>query len=331
MCCLFGLIDCGNVLNVKKKERIIKVLSKECEARGTDATGVAYVYKDRIIVYKRPLPARKMNIYFKGNPTVIMGHTRLSTQGSEKINCNNHPFLSENNDFALAHNGVLYNDAFLKRTEKLPSTKIQTNSYVAVQLIDKKNALSFESLRFMAKKVEGSFCFTVLDKDNSLYIVKGDNPMAIAHFNGFYIYASTAEILRKALIKLNLKDFTTVEIKEGDIFKFTPDGKITKNTFDFAYDLFYGYPYWGINPRNPFRTTKDSKDNTISVGRSGYQLNPQQDYIDDLVSCAKSLGIDESIVCELMDMGWDYIDIEDMLYDPEYLCEMLEDDYYVEI
>ncbi|MCC8097707.1 MAG: glucosamine 6-phosphate synthetase, partial [Eubacterium sp.] len=274
MCCLFGLVDYGNVLNVKQKEKIIKVLSVECEARGTDATGVAYVHNNKIIVYKRPLPARKLNIYFKGNPTVIMGHTRLSTQGSEKINCNNHPFLSKNKDFALAHNGILYNDVTLRRTEKLPETKIQTDSYIAVQLIDKKNTLSFDSLKFMAEKVEGSFCFTVLDKNNSIYIVKGDNPMAIAHFKGFYIYASTADILIKTLNKLNLKGFTSVSINEGDILKFTSDGKITKDTF--VFDLFYGYPYWGINSRNIFKETKESKTIIGGYG-SGYQLNPQYD------------------------------------------------------
>ncbi len=321
MCCLFGLIDYENVFDVKQKERIIKVLSKECEARGTDATGVAYVHNNKIIIYKRPLRAGKMNIYFKGNPNVIMGHTRLSTQGSEKFNYNNHPFLSKNKDFALAHNGVLYNDSMLKRTEKLPATKIQTDSYVAVQLIDKKNTLSFDSLKYMAEKVEGSFCFTVLDKDNSLYIVKGDNPMAIAHFNGFYIYASTSDILRKALNKLNLRECASVDIKSGDILKFTPDGKISKDTFE--YDLFCDYPYWGISSRCSYKKTEGSKTVINGYG-SGYQLNPQQDYIDDLVSYAKSVGIDENIVYDLWEMGWDYIDIEEMLYDPEYFKMVLD-------
>ena len=42
MCCLFGLIDYGNVFSVKEKNRIIKILSTECEARGVDATGIAF-------------------------------------------------------------------------------------------------------------------------------------------------------------------------------------------------------------------------------------------------------------------------------------------------
>ena len=33
---------------------------------------------------------------------------------------------------ALAHNGVLYNDEWLRKSEKLPSTKIKTDSYIAV-------------------------------------------------------------------------------------------------------------------------------------------------------------------------------------------------------
>lgn len=43
MCCLFGIVDYGNKLSIKNKEKIIRVLSKECEARGTDATGIAYM------------------------------------------------------------------------------------------------------------------------------------------------------------------------------------------------------------------------------------------------------------------------------------------------
>ena len=38
MCCLFGLIDYNNTFTAKEKNRIIKILSTECEARGTDAT-----------------------------------------------------------------------------------------------------------------------------------------------------------------------------------------------------------------------------------------------------------------------------------------------------
>ena len=106
----------------------------------------------------------------------VMGHTRMTTQGNEKYNYNNHPFLgkTDNTDFALAHNGVLYNDEILKYREHLPETKIETDSYVAVQLIEKKRTLGTDSLKFMAEQLQGSFTITVLDENNNLHFVKGD-------------------------------------------------------------------------------------------------------------------------------------------------------------
>lgn len=40
--------------------------------------------------------------------------------------------------FALAHNGVLMNDGELQQKYRLPKTNIQTDSYVAVQLLEKQ-------------------------------------------------------------------------------------------------------------------------------------------------------------------------------------------------
>ena len=72
----------------------------------------------------------------------------------------------------------------------------------------------------MAEKVEGSFVFTVLDKDNSIWFVVGDNPLCIMFYDGFLIYASTQEILCKTIKKLRLKAPTDIlEPKEGEILK----------------------------------------------------------------------------------------------------------------
>ncbi len=77
MCGLFGLIDYKSNLTAREKEKIIRILSIECEERGTDATGTAYVENGSIKIYKRPLPAHKIKFKFKNNPMVIMGHTGL--------------------------------------------------------------------------------------------------------------------------------------------------------------------------------------------------------------------------------------------------------------
>lgn len=64
MCCLFGLVDYGDKLSIRNKEKIIRVLSIESEARGTDATGVAYMTGNKMTIFKKPLPARKVKFKF---------------------------------------------------------------------------------------------------------------------------------------------------------------------------------------------------------------------------------------------------------------------------
>lgn len=108
--------------------------------------------------------------------------------------------------FALAHNGTLYNDRLLRKTLKLPNTNIETDSlhYRPTHRASKRPQL--QQLRHMAEKVEGSFCFTILDRKNNLYIVKGDNPFCLVHYpeKGIYLYSSTERILSKALLMLDL-------------------------------------------------------------------------------------------------------------------------------
>lgn len=59
MCCLFGMIDYGQNFTGKQKSRLLSVLARACEARGTDATGIAYNTKNGLRVYKRPLAAHR--------------------------------------------------------------------------------------------------------------------------------------------------------------------------------------------------------------------------------------------------------------------------------
>ena len=82
-------------------------------------------------------------------------------------------------------------------------------------------ALDFTSLRFMAEEVEGSFCFTILDAEDNMYFVKGDNPLCLYHYPrlGLYIYASTEAILTKAIRRMG-RQFglpEKVSLEAGDI------------------------------------------------------------------------------------------------------------------
>ena len=66
--------------------------------------------------------------------------------------------------------------------------------------------------------------FTVLDKNNSIWFVVGDNPLCIMFYDGYLLYASTRDILCKTIKKLKLTAPSDIlEPKEGDL-KFEPSG-----------------------------------------------------------------------------------------------------------
>lgn len=219
--------------------------------------------------------------------------------------------------FALAHNGILYNDKKLRKSEKIPQTYIETDSYIAVQLIEKKKTLSFDSIRYMAEKVEDSFCFTILSKNNELYIIKGDNPIALIKLDGFYMYASTKEILMSAVKKLGLKsanECLKITVDEGEILKISPNGNIKKDFFNFR--SLYVSPYFSYYDFVPNRPS-----------RSSYSF--KKEYLDDLISYAGYAGIDEDTIKELLNEGYSFMEIEDMLYNDminEYGYEYCLDD-----
>lgn len=296
MCSLFGIIDYGGVLSAKRKNKILSVLSLACEVRGTDATGIAYNYCGAMHIYKRPLPAHKLHFHIPAGVRYIMGHTRMATQGSAKMNYNNHPFAGHG--FALAHNGVLWNDHLLQVTEQLPYTKIKTDSYVAVQLLEQEKVLNPAALQRMAETVEGSFVFSVLDKQDNFYFVRGDNPLAIFCYDGFYLYASTTEILRDTEHKLGLRHNNTIPTKEGDILRIDRHGKRYFSSF------------------TPHHTYQHHWRNTIPFLD---ELSLETDY---LVEAAKSMGVSPDEIQALLDYGCDADEIEELLYNPTLLHEI---------
>ena len=144
---------------------------------------ISYIKEGKVTIYKRPRAAHLIRFNVPDNAKAIMGHTRMATQGDKKHNYNNHPFSCVAGDtaFSFAHNGVLWNDKDLRKKGLVPESHIETDSYVACQLIETQSKLDFDSLKYTAETVEGNFTFTALDQHNSLYIIKGSNPMCLLH------------------------------------------------------------------------------------------------------------------------------------------------------
>ena len=309
MCAVFGFLDYKGKISNAVLKKLIHYLSVAAEVRGTDATGIAYVRSSGIITYKKPKPAHKVKLFFPRDTRAVIGHTRFTTQGSEKRNCNNHPFEGHcgKEAFALAHNGVLYNDRELRREQHLPTTPIETDSYVAVQLLEQGQNLDAENLKRMAELVEGSFVFTILRNDNTLFLVKGNNPLTLYHFPalGLYVYASTKSILDNALRKVHIAEKACeVEISEGEIIEVSPSGNLHKSTFemqDYIHTMFnqynWDYAKWWM---------EDEREEL-------------------LLEYCSAFGVSEEEVQLLLEVGYDPDEIEELLMDTAAMEEALSE------
>lgn len=310
MCSLFGFWDYRGIIPHKLARKLCQCLANSAMERGTDASGISYVKDGQIVIYKRPKAANKLRFNPPEGTRAVMGHTRLSTQGSEKNNQNNHPFYGKTRDisWSLAHNGCLYNDASLRKEKKLPDTNIETDSYIAVQLIESQGRLDFDSLRYMAEAVHGNFTFSLLDENNSLYFVKGSNPLYLLRFAdiGLYVYASTDSIMKNALKRVGLHKFAFECIKadDGDIIKIDSSGNITRSQFQPApiYTHFSKCKWW-----------YGDYDDYYSA------------YEQTLIDMAHCFGVDENDVVLLMDYGYTVDEVEELMMVADALKEAVRE------
>lgn len=295
MCCLFGFYHYGGG-EIDKLSGLTNLLAENAAVRGTDAAGIAYNDRGKLIIHKEAKAAYNIDFKHPESVVCVTGHTRHATQGDKKKNYNNHPFAGacKNLKFALSHNGVLINDADLKKQYHLPKTKIATDSYIAVQLLEKKKQLNVDSVKFMAENISGSFAFSILDSAATLWLIRGDSPLSLVHLPKYrlYVYASTDEILYKSLVDTKLFNeiktgsFEEIKVRPGDILRILPNGKVLTDTF--SYTDYSDFHWWD------------------------YSL--KDDYIEDLKSVAAYQGFSPEVVDTLLAEGFMPEEIEDYIY-----------------
>ena len=299
MCGIYGVLSYKNKL--KDINALADTLGMESAERGTDATGIAYVQNGKIKINKKAVSAYKFEPEVPKSASAVIGHTRHSTQGDKSKNYNNHPWCEnvQNCQFALAHNGVIINDTSLQKKYNFKS-RIKTDSFVAVQLLKMKNKLDFESLKFMAESINGSFSFNILDSNNNIYIVKGDSPVSILHFRnvGVYVFASTEHILWRALIdselfpELHRGNFEEIILNEGEILKIRNNGELEMS--DFTYSYYTGRRWYEYD---------------------SMQISMYDDvYLEEIKAVAAMYGIEPETVEELYNEGFTFDELEEMIY-----------------
>jgi hypothetical protein len=178
--------------------------------------------------------------------------------------------------------------------------------------LEKGKHLDFDNLISMAELIEGTYTFTVMDRQGCLYVIKGDSPFTLYHFKrqGFYLYTSTEDIMKKVLQKMrfDLLSYEKVDIKCGEILKIdsvSGDRHIKK--FNPArdnclYDYFYTpLPYW----------SHSSYCHIKNKPKESYRT-----YLDEILSYAQNNGFSLDDIELLLNCGYCEYEIEELLYDP---------------
>ena len=158
-----------------------------------------------------------------------------------------------------------------------------------------------------AELVEGSFVFTVLKNDNTLFLVKGNNPLTVYHFPkiGLYVYASTKSILDNALKKVKLNDkYCEVDASEGEIIEITPDGKLNRSDFEMQ-----DYIHTMFNPYN--------------WNYAKWWMEDEREEL--LLEYCGTFGVSEEEVELLLEVGYDPDEIEELLMDTAAMEEAISE------
>jgi len=355
MCGLFGFVgynkDNQYKVNVGK---VVKSLAESAASRGTHATGIAYVADRKFNIDKSPTSAYKFKVDIPNKVSKVIGHTRFTTQGDAKKNYNNHQFPGRTDAgkaFALAHNGVLHNEDEVRKELKLNSPVIETDSYVAVQVLEHKikGRPTMEDMKFLGETVTGSFAFTVLDDLNNLWIVKKDNPLSILHFKelDIRVYASTTAILFEAMLNSPLakhlnKAFTEegagsvilTELDDNTIVKIGANGDIETSDFTpkqtYSNLNWYDYVPGKYTSKNKSKKTSnyydywEDYDSYATSYSKSYLDGPTEDvpeydeldmYKEILFQDAESIGISVKKLTNLFEIGYTLTELESLVYD----------------
>ena len=234
--------------------------------RGQEAWGIAVPNKEPMkklgLVSASASEFKKIALEYS-SPSAI-GHVRYSTIGKSNLE-NAQPLKVK--DLCIAHNGTISNVEELSNLVGGCTFTPQNSSdtLVAAQrlvsLISEKGKLS-SALSVLKNEMVGSYCFTFLSDDNSVYAARdprGFRPMVFGKKdeNNSYIVASESSALSAVGAKL------VRDVNPGELIKFSKNGMETEMfsdekqsahcSFEFTY---FAHPTSKMEGRNVYLARK---------------------------------------------------------------------------
>jgi glutamine---fructose-6-phosphate transaminase (isomerizing) len=243
LCGIFGILIAGNQrLSRKQLMQIVNSMFKLSESRGKEASGLALRFKDSIYVLKEPITSSRLvkTSAYKGlftqtlktqgydgaqlqSPILILGHSRLQTNGQSEINTNNQPVVK---DGAVGiHNGIIVNDA--KIWVNFPAIKkkydVDTEVFLSLlQMFRAQGKSMVEAMKLVFENIEGSASVAVqFDDSNNLVLASntGSLYMSLNEKSKILVFASEKFILEQTLNNKLLTNLftekTITQVKAG--------------------------------------------------------------------------------------------------------------------
>ena len=231
MCGIYGYLG-------KNREILSLVLKslKILRSRGYDSYGFSY-FDEKGLQLEKTTDKNLNNKFTKEKLKVtgntVITHTRWATNGgvSQK---NTHPFMSENGNFVLVHNGIIENANELKNELKHKKFNSDTDSEVIVNLLEniyeknkKLDILQILSKTFAKLKGYWSVLIYKVDEPNNMYVSRNQTPLVIGYNKNEIHLSSDSDTFAEYVDKY-------FEMDNLDILRLTYNPKKNiVNTFEF--------------------------------------------------------------------------------------------------
>lgn len=223
MCGIFGILLGKNTkLSPEQLMEIMNRMFKLSESRGKEASGIALRCKGSIYVLKEPITSSRLvkttkyrtlfnqtlksEAYHKLEleaPILVLGHSRLQTNGQSEINTNNQPVVK---DGAIGiHNGIIVNDDNLWKLFPTLKKNYDVDTEVFLSLLKKyidEGKSTVEATKSAFKQIEGSASVAIqFDDLNNLVLATntGSLYVSIDETSKVLVFASEKYILQQIL------------------------------------------------------------------------------------------------------------------------------------
>ena len=192
MCGLAGIILGEKQRRESELRRLADVFTRLLvlnEPRGPHATGVAWMNADgEQKLFKQPIPASQFVMErqyarlleeMDNRATILMGHTRWRTRGSEQDNRNNHPILA--GDVLGTHNGTILNaDYLFRRLRYRRFAKV--DSEILCRIVNGATRTGALDVPYLQKRLalcrgQMAAVFASRRMPDTVLVLKGNNPL----------------------------------------------------------------------------------------------------------------------------------------------------------